>query len=161
MDYMVYQLEECPETKRLHNQGYIEFTKQLSFSMVKQLLPDIHFEARKGTQAQAIAYCTKEESRVEEPIVFGVPHSVPGNRAQLSEVQKSATRSRLIKAMHRDEYLDSKAAREIYYEDNGHVLWTVEIRPDVLDGVVNGGLGYCACGSQWQFAGNCCWTQWK
>lgn len=71
--YIIYQLEECPETLRPHLQGYVEFSKEIRFNTIKKkILPEgTHFEAREGTQAQAIAYCSKLESRLEPPVELG------------------------------------------------------------------------------------------
>lgn len=75
MAFMVYQREMCPETKKLHWQGYIEFKEKESIVSIKRMLNDktIHLEMRKGTQQQCIDYCTKEESRQEGsmPVFFG------------------------------------------------------------------------------------------
>lgn len=71
--YCVYQTEECPETKRWHNQGYIEFNAPVTYNVVKGLLgdPTCHVEARKGTRSQARAYAMKEETRVAGPTEWG------------------------------------------------------------------------------------------
>lgn len=71
--YCVYQAEKCPETQRVHLQGYIEFNKALSFGQVKGLFndPAIHLEGRRGTREEARAYCMKNESRYADPIEFG------------------------------------------------------------------------------------------
>lgn len=71
--YCVYQAEKCPETERVHLQGYIEFNKAVAFGAVKQLLNDasVHLEGRRGTREEARAYCMKPESRYAEPIEFG------------------------------------------------------------------------------------------
>lgn len=75
--YMVYQLEECPTTGRIHYQGYAEFTLSLAMSTVKSALgdPAVHLEGRRGSQADAIAYCTKEDTRLPgtEPFEYGTP----------------------------------------------------------------------------------------
>lgn len=74
IQYAVWQREQCPTTGKLHWQGYLEFKEGVSMSVVKKLLKDntVHLEARKGTQEQAIAYCTKEESRVSDFEEWGV-----------------------------------------------------------------------------------------
>lgn len=71
--YCVYQTEECPDTKRWHHQGYIEFNKAKTLASVKALLGDqtVHLEPRRGTRAEARAYCMKNESRVAGPLEFG------------------------------------------------------------------------------------------
>lgn len=61
---LVYQQEKCPESGRLHIQGYVEFNKPIRLNRVKNIFgdPGLHLESRKGTSAQAIAYCEKSES---------------------------------------------------------------------------------------------------
>jgi len=71
--YCVYQAEKCPETQRVHLQGYIEFNSAVSFGPLKTMFgdPSIHLEARRGSRAEARAYCMKNESRYADPIEFG------------------------------------------------------------------------------------------
>lgn len=73
--YYVYQREQCPDTGRLHYQGYVELTTPMRRKAIQTVLGDAvaHIAKRKGTQAQAINYCTKDESRVEEPVHWGEP----------------------------------------------------------------------------------------
>ncbi|UOF79239.1 rep protein [Circoviridae sp.] len=65
----VYQTEKVSTT---HIQGYIELKNAMTLSAIHKLLPRAHFEPRKGTKEQAIAYCTKQESRVNGPITKGI-----------------------------------------------------------------------------------------
>jgi len=64
-------------TNKLHWQGYAEFDVAVSWSSLHHLdgfsNPPAHFEARRGTQKQAIAYSNKQESRVEGPWTYGEP----------------------------------------------------------------------------------------
>lgn len=72
--YMCYQIEKCPQTKRLHVQGYLELKKQTAFNQVKMMFSPckVHLEQRRArTNQKAIAYCTKAETRVEGPWHFG------------------------------------------------------------------------------------------
>jgi len=75
MHYLVYQREVCPETGRMHFQGYCEFRSNQRLEAVRRLFPGAHLERRYGTQEQAIAYCTKDETRApgSTPIICGVP----------------------------------------------------------------------------------------
>ncbi len=53
----------------IHIQGYVELTRAIRLNGIRRRFPDgIHIEQRRGTQAQAIAYCKKEETRVESGI---------------------------------------------------------------------------------------------
>ena len=90
LKYAVWQLELCPETQRKHLQGYAEFDKVLSLVGAKKLFHEnyqrtVHLEKRKGNQLQAIAYCQKEETRLEGPWTAGQP-SVQGKRNDIHDV---------------------------------------------------------------------------
>lgn len=85
--FMVWQREECPKTKKKHWQGYIELTEKVSIKWLKENMEDntIHFEPRKGTQKQAIDYCTKEDTRIESPTFYG-SKKCQGNRSDLDSM---------------------------------------------------------------------------
>lgn len=84
MTYLVYQLELCPTTNRVHHQGYAEFSRPVRFRPTKLQLGGIqtHLEARHGTQQEAIDYCKKEQTRVAgtRPFEYGVPHEGRGGQ---------------------------------------------------------------------------------
>lgn len=63
ISYYVIQRELGDKSKNLHYQGYIEFTSQISLKTLKTLIPNAHWEARKGTQKQAIDYCQSTEKK--------------------------------------------------------------------------------------------------
>lgn len=71
--FIVCQLEAGEETGTPHLQGYIELPARQRMSGVKSILADlgvpnhVHLEARRGNQAQAIEYCTKDETREDGP----------------------------------------------------------------------------------------------
>lgn len=89
MQYVVFQQEKCPSTGRLHYQGYIEFRTQIGITNVKKLLNDetVHLEKRMGTQKQAIAYCTKDETKVNGPWEYGSPNT-QGKRTDLEQISE-------------------------------------------------------------------------
>lgn len=59
--YIIVGEEICPETKKVHYQGYAEFSDGITLSACKKLFGnDVHFEKRMGTQEQAITYCKKD-----------------------------------------------------------------------------------------------------
>jgi len=64
--YVIAGLEECPETKRLHWQGYIELLRAVDLRKVKDILSCswAHLEPRRGTAEQAITYCKKDDTGV-------------------------------------------------------------------------------------------------
>lgn len=61
ISYVIVGEEVCPETKKVHYQGYLECSKALTFATMKKILGETaHIESRKGSQAQAIDYCKKD-----------------------------------------------------------------------------------------------------
>lgn len=71
--YTVYQLEKCPDTQRLHYQGYSEFTDNVTWAAMKNWMgQSLHLEARHGTRTEARDYCMKEETRERGPWEIGV-----------------------------------------------------------------------------------------
>lgn len=77
----------------MHFQGYIELTKVMRFTALKKIFNDntLHIEPRKGTQQQAIDYCQKLESRVQEPVIFGEP-TQQGKRKKCVDVIKMSVK---------------------------------------------------------------------
>lgn len=66
IDYCSMQLEEAPETKRPHVQGFFAFKTARTFAKVKEWFPGAHLEIKsnKSSFDQAIEYTQKEESRI-------------------------------------------------------------------------------------------------
>lgn len=83
--FMVYQEEEGVTRKTRHYQMYIEVTETMRGSAIKKFFPSAHIEKRMGSQNQAIAYCQKQESRINSPVTYGKP-SVQGARNDLQEL---------------------------------------------------------------------------
>lgn len=83
--YVVYQLEKCPDTGRMHYQGYMETKKGKRLAGMKKLpgLGGAHFSVRRGTRKQARDYCMKEESREEGPWEHGDFMGNQGSREEL------------------------------------------------------------------------------
>lgn len=73
--YFLAQKEVAPSTGAVHWQGYLETKDKTRMAMVKEILrcPGAHCEPRRGTQEEAIAYCTKEDTRAtpHEKLEFG------------------------------------------------------------------------------------------
>lgn len=55
--YLCYGVETCPETGRIHHQGYAEFDSNKRLNALKKISNTVHWEKRKGNQEQAINYC--------------------------------------------------------------------------------------------------------
>lgn len=71
--FMVWQKEECPTTKLMHYQGYIETKKPYALFQMKSLFKDkeIHLETARKCRVANYRYCTKNESYANERFEFG------------------------------------------------------------------------------------------
>ncbi len=74
IQYVIIQ-EEVGEEGTVHLQGYLELKKALRMGRMKNLFGQrYHFEKRRGTQSQAIAYCKKVPDRTGGfTLEYGVP----------------------------------------------------------------------------------------
>ena len=70
-DYFVFQVEKGVETGYKHYQLYLEHSKRVSFSTLKNIVPFAHIERREGTKKDAFEYCTKQDTRLHGPFEFG------------------------------------------------------------------------------------------
>lgn len=71
IQYLIGQKEVCPSTGKEHFQGYVELKdKAYGMRSVKQILGsnNVHLERRRGNQESAIAYVTKEETRIQNSV---------------------------------------------------------------------------------------------
>lgn len=78
ISYLVFQLERCPDTGRLHLQGYFHYArgKRARFSRALRDLSDLgfprsHVESARGNPSKCRAYCIKPDSRVLDALEFG------------------------------------------------------------------------------------------
>lgn len=104
MWYQIYQREICPTTKKEHWQGYVECSYPMTLQTIKNHLGDkaCHLEPRKGTQQQAIDYCSKDDTRKPgtKPITNGISKN-QGSRSDLNSIveaiESGATKKELLK----------------------------------------------------------------
>lgn len=71
LKYMVYQQEKAPTTGKLHFQCYFEFVKRTRKTTLQKQFPHCYWSKRMGSAKQAIDYCTKLETRVQPPVIWG------------------------------------------------------------------------------------------
>ncbi len=106
MDYLVYQ-EEIGESGTYHFQGYCELISQMSLNPVKELLggPTVHIERRRGSQAQAIAYCKDPNKRMQpsEPYEEGTPRT-QGKRMDLEGFKNEVMNGANLRELLDDHY---------------------------------------------------------
>ena len=69
--YSMFQREEGEKKHTPHIQMLLIFTVGKRFSTIQNYFPKAHIEEVKGTNAQARAYCSKQETRIEGPIEIG------------------------------------------------------------------------------------------
>lgn len=82
--YTAFQLEQGKEGTK-HHQIYISFKNAKTFDTIKKLFPEAHIEAMQGTPQQASDYCTKSDSRLYDPIIYGeLP--IQGKRSDLEDI---------------------------------------------------------------------------
>ncbi len=87
--YCIYQREICPESKREHYQGYIEFFDNLRIGQVKAVLGECHVEPRQGSRTQAREYARKEESAIPATQVeFGLWNEDASRKRKLCDILK-------------------------------------------------------------------------
>lgn len=66
LTYLIVGTESCPETGKVHYQGYAEFSTPMTMKAVKKILGETtHLEVRRGKQKEAIDYCKKDGKWVE------------------------------------------------------------------------------------------------
>lgn len=65
--------EICPETGRVHRQGYVQFEKRMRPSEVKALPKQIHWERCKGSAIQNTTYVTKDLTDIRGTIKYDKP----------------------------------------------------------------------------------------
>lgn len=128
-----YQLEKG-ESGTPHYQGYCVFPKSQRLSALVKLIPGAHWENRKGTHAEALKYVTKEDTRLEPPVVT-FSEKAPGARTDLSLARELITKKRKWGEVVADEALDEVLAKyprwvkEIYNHIPVPLLEGVELRP--------------------------------
>lgn len=87
LKFYVYQREVCPDTGRLHWQGYCGFTRSVRLQVAQRAIgdPAAHMERRLGSHQQAMEYCTKLASRAPgcEPVKWGQLELNQGKRTDL------------------------------------------------------------------------------
>jgi len=70
--YILYQ-KERGENGTDHYQGYVQFNGAQRLAHCKKLNARAHWEVRHGTHEQAVLYCTKEDTRIDDPVHLGSP----------------------------------------------------------------------------------------
>nr|WAE42469.1 MAG: replication associated protein [Cressdnaviricota sp.] len=89
--YLTFQLETCPLTNRNHYQGYVELRRSSGITEVKEVLGSTQIHVEPSRSEAAIAYCHKEDTRLDGPWEFGKRGSGVrrGEREDINEFAES------------------------------------------------------------------------
>jgi hypothetical protein len=97
--FTIFQHERCPTSGRDHLQGYIELPQAQRRSWLSRATdPRIHWEPRRGSQSQAIDYCSKQDTRVDGPWQYGTPHH-QGARTDIDALKRSSDNGDSLQAL--------------------------------------------------------------
>lgn len=102
--YFVCGNERCPRSGRAHVQGYVEFSKRVEWSHVRQVLEGAHVEIARGTTQENVDYCKKEGDFIES----GRPIDATAREAQV----RAADRGREGGERERDRWTQVRRAAE-------------------------------------------------
>lgn len=67
VDMVTWQLEVGTMRSTPHLQGVVQFLYPKSYSQVKMMCPSAWWHVMLGSKEEAVAYCTKEETRIAGP----------------------------------------------------------------------------------------------
>lgn len=70
VELVFWQLEAGSKSAKEHLQGAVKFLYPKSYSQVRKMLPTAWWHKMLGTPEEAIAYCTKRETRLLGPWAF-------------------------------------------------------------------------------------------
>lgn len=127
--YLLLQLEEAPTTGTLHWQGYVKLHKKSRLSGVRKLFPHgVHLEPARGSPASNIAYCTKEEGRVQGPYEFGTRPS-PGKRTDINALREAVRSGKRFRQLVEDDTLLPTLARHLKFYDRVSLAYEPPFNP--------------------------------
>lgn len=140
LQYLVCQVERCPETKKLHYQGYVEFKKNMKRDAVKKWFRNktVHVEWARYRE-EAKNYCFKEESK--EPgydrVEIGewIEQAGQGTRTDLKKVAEEIKEKGWVKTAlnHPDVYMKySKNFLRLDELYRSQRTWQLEIKQPIV-----------------------------
>jgi len=163
--YVIFQ-EEWPEGGTRHYQGYMELVSNFRVNALKTRigLPRIHLELRRGSQAQAIAYCKKDESSTgQEPYEAGEPRKGRGRPSRednldeaVEAITEGATLSELANEFPKQFVLHKVGLQGLLEQRASDRDWPMEIL--ILYGP--SGTGKSMTARNMMLEGNCYWGSW-
>lgn len=89
--YIIFQSEVCPETKREHLQGFVQFSSPVTWRKLKNDIDEsIHISRVDGSPEQNVAYCSKNDSHDGKIRFHAGELSKQGKRTDLSALIEAA-----------------------------------------------------------------------
>lgn len=74
LHFFTGQFERSPTTNHAHFQGYVQFKRAArGIRALQQIVGPAHVEVARGSPADNIKYCNKEDSRLSGPFTLGTP----------------------------------------------------------------------------------------
>lgn len=158
--FIVFQLEKCPTTDRMHYQGFFQVLgkggvrKRAALALLEPHMPQVSLNPmyRKATPLDNVGYCTKEETRVDGPWYAGDYPSGQGKRTDLD----TFVREYIASGFSNKRALDSapglflrfgahlKRVKEAYYEPPRDFDYRAKPRVVVLYGPTGTGKSFRA-----------------
>lgn len=109
-------------------QGYVRFSVPVGVSKLQIAMPGVHAEGARGTEEQCEAYCSKEDSRIEGPFVFG-ESSRPGRRRDLEVIKERVLRTGRVDAetIEQCSYQDLRFAELLVKHSKAKRNWEMNV----------------------------------
>lgn len=82
--FCIWQLERSA-TGTPHYQGFVWFRQRCYLNAVKALSPRAHWEPARGDMKENVLYCSKSESQIRCPVIFGVTEALLAKARELFE----------------------------------------------------------------------------
>lgn len=85
----MFQLEKCPETGRLHYQGFFVYPNARQFNAIRVMIAPHHIEKMNGKIKDSEIYCGKEDTRILGPWRYGTLPEQQGKRKELDSFKEA------------------------------------------------------------------------
>lgn len=112
--YMIVQKERAPSTGKIHWQGYMQTVKSVKHSVVRGWAR-WHIEATRNIGA-SIAYCQKEDTRVDPPIEWGKA-TTKGQRNDILSLRNAIIQGKDFITIADDDHLGCVLAKYTRFHD--------------------------------------------
>lgn len=88
--FLTYQQELCPDTKRLHFQGYVVTYNPVTMKRLKEIFSSntMHCEVRYASHERNVEYCSKSRTAIPNTVFTYGTHDEQGKRNDLEAVVK-------------------------------------------------------------------------